>query len=213
MGFLKFLKREPKKDDTANLDIPPTPPPMDDMDSMPNDFADSDIPHDFPEFDMGKEDLEMPKLDFPEDEPKIEPHDIENLPDTYFPEISVQQPAEIPKMSELPKVELAAPMQNQAQIKPSILMKPDKKPQAQERSRDFNEVSTGKSLFMRIDHFKLTLGNINIVRNDLKKAEDSLTKLENMKYSTDKSFEKIRSSFEDLQKKIVYMDRTLFKGD
>ena len=70
-----------------------------------------------------------------------------------------------------------------------------------------------KTIYVRVDNFKATLGSINIVRSDLRKSEEALTKLENIKSSKDKSFDKIKSSLDDLQKKLIFIDKTLFKGD
>ena len=51
-----------------------------------------------------------------------------------------------------------------------------------------------------------------MTRNDLRKSEEALMKFENIKNAKDKSFDKVKSSLEDLQKKLIFIDKTLFKG-
>ena len=51
------------------------------------------------------------------------------------------------------------------------------------------------------------------MRSDLKKSEEVLNKLEGIKNSKDKSFDKMRASLDDLQKKLIFIDKTLFKGE
>ena len=70
-----------------------------------------------------------------------------------------------------------------------------------------------KTIYIRIDNFKATLGSINIVRSDLRKSEEALNKLETLKSSKDRSFDKVKVSIDDLQKKLIFIDKTLFKGE
>ena len=52
-----------------------------------------------------------------------------------------------------------------------------------------------------------------MARGNLRKSEEALAKMESIKSAKDKSFDKIRASLDDLQKKLVYVDKILFKGD
>ena len=51
------------------------------------------------------------------------------------------------------------------------------------------------------------------VEQELKKSEELIMKLESIKNSKDKSFDKMKSSLEDLQHKLIFIDKTLFEGD
>lgn len=83
-----------------------------------------------------------------------------------------------------------------------------------EKERDFEQIiKSGTSMYVRIDKFKVAIGSINIIRSDLRKSEDTLIKLENIKVTKDKYFDKVRLSLDDLQKKIIFIDKTLFKGE
>ena len=70
-----------------------------------------------------------------------------------------------------------------------------------------------RTIYVKVDKFKAALGCINIVRSDLRKSEEALAKLENIKQSKDKSFDIAKSYLDDLQKKIIFIDKTLFKGE
>ena len=52
-----------------------------------------------------------------------------------------------------------------------------------------------------------------MIRSDLRKSEEALLKLEQMKGAKDRSYDKFKASLDDLQKKLIFIDKTLFKGD
>ena len=70
-----------------------------------------------------------------------------------------------------------------------------------------------KEVYVRVDKFKMALDGIGMIRNSLKKSDEALLKLESIKNDKDRSFDKAKSSLEDLQKKIIFIDKTLFKGE
>lgn len=214
---MKFLKR---KKEESELDLPPAPPPLegfeDNLPELPElpELESERISapkEEMPRFEAGENfpDLEMPKFDFPElkmrSEEKFEfpPMELEKevqpeLPArTAIPEPTLTMPGPVPQ-AESPQM-----------AEPSM-------PTA--RRRLFSEEKslprgTAKTIYVRVDRFKATLGNINVVRSDLRKSEEALAKLENLKASKDKAFEKAKSSLEDLQRKLIFIDKTLFKGD
>ena len=218
MGFLKFLKRE-KKDTLDELDLPPAPPPLEGFDeNLP------ELP-DFPDF--GEEKIsaprEMRKFDFSEEEQDMQDFGKgqmpsfpinENPPEPIAPVMSPPQisepspsPPSIPQ--EMPKPE--QPSQEQISA-PDIYPKIERRLFTQEK-RFLRERPSGKTIYVKVDNFKTTLGSINLVRSDLRKSEEALMKLENIKNAKDKSFDKVRDSISDLQKKLIFIDKTLFKGE
>ena len=68
-------------------------------------------------------------------------------------------------------------------------------------------------MYVRVDKFKAALQNIGIIRGNLRKSEEAVMKLENIKNAKDRSFDKVKSSLDDLQKKLIFVDKTLFKGE
>ena len=221
MSFLKFLKRE-KKDTLDELDLPPAPPPLENVtDFGASGFKENlpDLPE-FPEFDENiSAPQEMPKFDFPEEE-KMQDMGKDEMPDfPSFPEIEETEPY-------APPVRAAA-----TQPAPSIsqMQEHDEPPQEESKQSSFYPRMSGrlfsherrilrqrpnvKTIYVRIDNFKATLGSINIVRSDLRKSEEALKKLESIKGAKDRSFDKIKVSIDDLQKKLIFIDKTLFKGE
>ena len=216
VGFLKFLKRDNKQDLTS-LDLPPEPPKLegfdDNLPDLPDfpeisahepDNADNDFMFDFPEdkkADFGEEKMpEMPA--FPDMEKIISP--VNPTPMPAF--------APVPARISPPQSEETSWQEEPQQVQ--AMPEPDYEPprrifhherRALDRSR--------KEVYIRVDKFKMALDGIGMIRNSLRKSDEALLKLESIKNSKDRSFDKVKSSLEDLQKKIIFIDKTLFKGD
>ena len=234
MGFLKFLKRGKKREDFGDLDLPPAPPPLDDF---PADFDASfsgfgEKTQEFPEFPELNEDKlpeEPPKFDFPEME--------EKMPELGQEESMPEMPG-FPEMEQEPMQQIA-PIRVPEQMPPMPERMPDEMPEAEEKEtaqeeaktevpeayprmgrrlfehekRLFRERPKAKTIYIKVENFKAMLGSINMARSGLRSSEEAIMKLENIKASKDKSFDKIKSSLDDLQKKLIFVDKTLFKGD
>lgn len=213
MGFLKFLKKEKKEDSFHELDLPPAPPSLegfeDDAQKL-SDFQDID--------DKPQSEDDMPKFDFdiPEDDKKMpEFPSFPELDDVHgiIPPVTappMQPSSKIPP--QLPEMEQEEPEVHDIPAKPKGLFREEG--DLLDKKQDFGQlIKRGRTIYVRVDKFKSALGNINMIRNDLKKSEDALMKLENMKNAEYKSFDTMKSSIEDLQKKFIFVDKTLFKGD
>ncbi|MBI2652249.1 hypothetical protein HYX00_02180 [Candidatus Woesearchaeota archaeon] len=225
---MKFLKRE-RKESLDELDLPPAPPPLEGFDeNLP------ELPE-FPKFDEEKISAteEMPKFDFPEEEKLPELGEDDTIPDfqtfaemeeksiTPIPPIRIPPTQPMPSIPE-PMLTITRPVaeteqESVAEEQPNYAPE-DAYPRirgrlfAQEK-RSLRERTSVKTIYVRIDKFKATLGSINLVRSDLRKAEEASIKLENIKSAKDKSFDKVRYLLDDLQKKLIFVDKTLFKGD
>ena len=203
MSFLKFLKREKKKEGLDELDLPPAPPPLEGFDediSMPK------IP------DIGgKQDEEMPEFSFPEE-------DFQGIgkegPMKDFTEFTATQEKQV----SIPTI-VSSPIQpqyadempeEQTQIEKPLMKR--EMPLFSNEKRSFR-VPIGNSMYVKVDRFKAALASINVLRNDLRKSEEALIKMENIKGMEEKSMGKIKSSLDDLQKKLVFVDKTLFEGE
>ena len=218
MGFLKFLKREKKKEGFDELDLPPAPPPLEGFDE---DLSLPEFPY------ISGEKISAPKelgqFDFPEEEKQItslgkyEDFDMEDFPkfeekpeQSQFQAFAAQTPKPLGMTEPVERVEQEPDLA--ARSIPQIY--PKLETNLFDRGKKFvREMPHEKTIYVNVDNFKAMLGTLNIVRSDLKKSEESLTKLENVKNMKDKSFDKVRLSLDDLQKKLIFMDKTLFKGD
>lgn len=224
MGFLKFLKREKRGSD---LDLPPAPPPLEGFDDnlpelpeMP-DIGKISAPDDF-KFDLPEE-TELPDLKEEPMQDSSEPElpEFHEMPETW------QQPAEQSDdfLSQAPEpapaIQANHPIEEEQEMEAHEALEqsaiPKTFPRHEKRifihEKKERALPRTNSTYVRVDKFKATLGSINIVRNDLRKADEVLMKLENLKISKDRSFDKVRSLLDDLQKKLIFVDKTLFKGE
>ena len=222
MSFLKFLKREKKKEDFDELDLPPAPPPLGGFDEN------IEMP-DFPDFDKEKISVtenELSKFDFSEIDdkmPDLGKEGLQDFPD--FPEMEEKQMPITPIRAiptipeESTSTQISQPQQQITQeikeesVTPSDFYSKRERRLFSPEKRTIRERHDVKTVYVKVDNFKATLGSINILRNDLKKSEELLMKLESIKNSKDKSFDKMKSSLEDLQHKLIFIDKTLFKGE
>ncbi|MBI2649781.1 hypothetical protein HYX04_00540 [Candidatus Woesearchaeota archaeon] len=222
MGFLKFLKRE-KKDTLDELDLPPAPPVLEgfegDMPELPDfpDFGDEKI-------SAPKE--EMPDFNFPEEEQNAPESKEDAMPEfPGFPEqeenpmppikpikASFAVPETMPSMPEQEGIAEEQPAEKEQAIPPDAYPKIAGRLFSHEKMV-LRERPSAKTIYVSVDNFKATLGSISMVRSDLRKSEESLVKLESIKNAKDKSFDRMKSSLDDLQRKLIFVDKTLFKDE
>ena len=228
VGFFKFLKRDNNQGNEAELDLPPAPPPLegfeDDKDANLPEFPQisapkgDDFKFDFPEYgkipDMGKdEDMpEFPDLDDFDKEPASAPNI--NMP---------QAPKMVPAFSQAPPMPNPVSDFNQfPQMPGSEASATDSSQQNSQSTQPAQQmkyrgagkiIQNGGSLYVRVDKFKIALDHINVIRSDLRKSEEDVMKLEGLKREKDKSFDRFKLSLDDLQKKLIFVDKTLFKGE
>lgn len=70
-----------------------------------------------------------------------------------------------------------------------------------------------KAIYVKINRYKNILGELRLTRNRLSEADDALMRVAELKIYKDKEFEKWRESLEDLQRKLIFVDRTIFGGN
>ncbi len=68
-------------------------------------------------------------------------------------------------------------------------------------------------IFVRVERFKGIIGSASLIKNSLKTAEQTASKLSEIDESRERAFEKWQGIMLDLQKKFLFIDKTLFKGD
>ena len=217
MGFLKFLKRD-KKAEVNELDLPPEPPFGDFDDKM------SDFPE-LPEINAENVNNDF-KLDYPQEQKPSTP-----VKEFAFPKFA-DRGADLPMFPEMEQMEepiATSPLEKPAAQAPNAYQptpKQNEKPEIQQPEAGYPrpgrlfhhekktlERPSRKEIYVRIDKFKATLDGISAIRNNLRMSEESLMRLENIKNSQDRSFDRVKSCLDDLQKRLIFIDETLFKGD
>jgi hypothetical protein len=68
-----------------------------------------------------------------------------------------------------------------------------------------------KPLFVKADDYKSILGALTVIRSKIGDSEKILADLNELKNVKDKSFEKWRTELEDIQRKLLYIDKTLYE--
>lgn len=211
VGFFKFLKRD-KKGEMGELDLPPEPPSVEELgeglpefpDFQENISAPKGMPNEIPNFDFaGQKGISQEEFPgFPELE-----NENPSMPD------SAQQPIQgiMPMPEPMPEAK-EIPQEAKPSISANVYPKIERRLFGHER-KALRERPSGKTVYIRVDRFKATLGNINTVRNDLRKSEETVTKLENMNNAKGRASDRAKAQLEDLQKKLIFIDKTLFKGE
>ena len=208
MGFLKFLKREKKEEHQEDLDLPPAPPKMDGFD---------DMNFDFPDMDSGKmpPDDRMPEFDFPKANSGQFNKNVPDLPD--FSDFEKDyMPSPLAPANDLPPTPPELPEHDEEKMDYAFAVKPSQPKteiEAPGQSRKEADIFEGKNLYLRVEKYRAVLDNISSIKSGLRKSEEDLLKIEGIKSSKDRVFERFKSSLDDLQRKIIFVDKTLFKGD
>ena len=73
--------------------------------------------------------------------------------------------------------------------------------------------SYDKPIFVEVNDYKQILDYINEIKNNIKKSDNILTTLQDIKSAKEKEFEKWHNVLEDIQRKLIYIDNTLFEQD
>lgn len=69
-----------------------------------------------------------------------------------------------------------------------------------------------KAIFVKADRYKAMLGEIRLSKSKLAAAEQGVGELAELKTVKDNEFEKYRVDLEEIQRKLIFIDKTLFGG-
>jgi len=240
LKFLKRDKgKEPdlNLENMGDLDVPPVPP--DSEKGVLGDFKEK-LPE-FPELpEIGKEpfppmkEKPIPGLDFPPQEPlpglglpkekSVSEFELPTFPSPKIEE-GVGVLEEAPKIPPLGKPLFGMPKPRPFGVqKPKVEMpevprlKPEIRPYErleraavrEERSVLRHEKAEGP-IYIRAERFRGILTGTMTIKNSLKTASQSIVKLNEIDINRDKVFEKWHNVLMDLQKKLIFIDKTLFE--
>jgi len=256
LGFLKFLKREKRKEpnldlkDIEDFDIPPSPPEskkklvvsgekeLPELPEMPKlDDTFPEPPEVSPELPSIDEEP-MPELELPnlKGMPRPEDNMLESkLPHPSRPLFGIRKPKE-PLLSPykppqnhkifsgIQKSKPLFPISSAPTPVPEVRVTTDNAQQLRPYQR--TEIAAVKeeqgilhhqkakgSVYLRIDKFRNIITNTNGVKGNIKIANRSLQKLKEIDANRDKTLENWHNVMVDLQKKFIFIDKMLFKGD
>ena len=79
------------------------------------------------------------------------------------------------------------------------------------KKQDNNNKERGP-IFIKVDDYRNVLESINIVRNKLNESDYIVEALNDLRNKVDAEFENWREDLEEMQRKVMYMDKVLFEG-
>jgi len=72
------------------------------------------------------------------------------------------------------------------------------------------EIDTGKPIFIKVDKYRAILRELSNIKSIIKNANFSISALHSLKESEDSELEEWRSRIEDIERKLIYVDDSLF---
>ncbi|MCK4521193.1 MAG: hypothetical protein KAU20_01375 [Nanoarchaeota archaeon] len=166
------------------MDLPPPPAPSSDL-----------SPPMVKEFSGG-----LPPLPKFEESAKLPP--LPELPPVPTPLNEERPLPEMPEKKELPSLELPEIKREE---------EPEEKAAAPVE-QEFEIEHPEGHVFVKADKYKGILSSVNVIKRELKGADGCIDRLNELKNRKDKEFEKLRVQLEDIQKRSISVDKSLFGG-
>lgn len=69
----------------------------------------------------------------------------------------------------------------------------------------------GMPVYVRIDEYKDILNVMNMIRNKIEEAKETLNKINELKNEEDAELELWRAGLEEVERKVIFVDKTLFE--
>lgn len=81
-----------------------------------------------------------------------------------------------------------------------------------EKILDAIGIQPKENVFVKVDEYREILEGTNRIRDNLKEATEVILRLNELKGEEDKEFEKWRLELEDVQRKLMYVDKIIFES-
>ena len=215
MTFLKFLEKDKKRDARpgAKPSLPPLPrlEPIRETKKFAKKFPTAPKP--------GKEMPLFPEI--PKSVPPPQPPIPKELPSPFIEEIKdvgmeAPRPAVKPVMARSSPPPLPAFPETKRKIgaeEIASIERMESREVGKERKelRELKKRHPTKTIFVEINDFKELLEDLGDVREHLNEHEAILDKLMSIKNETDKHYDKWNAHLNDLQRKLLFIDKTIFE--
>ena len=204
----KDMPEIPKEHFDEPLDIPDKP--VDDfqeLDIPDNDFKDEPPkPSGFFKLPKFSKKEPLPELKVPE-MPPIKPgkelRDID-VPNTLFGKHKHMDKIDVP----LPKLK---EMDNKNIKVPKFDYGIERDAMNEEKELLSSHREDKGPIFVRVDRFREVIKSVNTIKKDLKKGNTMLSRMNEIDVSCNNKFDKWKGAMIDLQKKFIFIEKTLFK--
>ena len=193
---LKKEKRAPRIKDSIEKEIPPPmeemppigegmgmpPPPMGDMEMPPSPGEGIDMP---PPPGMG---MPPPPMEFPGAPPAMEvpppPAEEASEEEVEMPPSPEEGPPQMPSFDSV----------------------------EEEISEEESTTMPTGPIFIRADNYVYVLDELNVARNIAKESSDIFSQIESLNTGNEQEYENWRLCLEDVERKLLYADKSLFGG-
>jgi hypothetical protein len=196
--------------------FPPTQPAKTEHKEMPSFPPLQEKPKFQPTQPEKTEHKEMPKFPPLQEKPKFQPTQPEKTEHKEMPSF----PSLHEKPKQIFKSDHKETLLHEKHLEPPSLFSKDIEDHAfrhekrvfeKRRTMGHDMISKGP-LHIRLDKYKETLLGVNVIKSDFEKADGLLSNLIKSKGDKDKEFSKWRNTMTDIQNKLIFIEKTLFKG-
>lgn len=186
-----------RKNKSLELELPPPPPPMEELPPI-SDNQEMDLPP-----LLGAEEELPPMVSFPESEANDLPEPPR--PEDFGTDVGDEELPPLPSLNEeeLPALEFPS-MENVGAGPVPSFDEPVEESPRRLRIRD-------GPVYVSVGSYRAALNDLNLIRAKVKESEDCIERLNEIKNLKDKYIEQFRAKLEDLQRKSLYVDKSLFE--
>jgi len=112
-------------------------------------------------------------------------------------------PEDIPEIREResPKKRVASPLERAEEYAVRL---------QREELEEREDLKLKKPIFVYLESYKEMMNEVSLIQTTLKEGADSLVRVTEFKEDEDKEFNKWESTIKDIQRKLTYVDKTLF---
>ncbi len=206
MKFLSFLKREKKEHESEDLDLPPLPPSLEGLEG----FEDIPSPPGYVQSDSEKDFQGFPEL------PELQHADLDYPPQTFnkgFQEkVSLEYPSTVHVEDEL--INSLQEVMSSPKINTEFTKIPDMPVIQETEIKTIPVKKINENInYIDLENFRSIIGNIESIKISLKNFSNGLIKLEEIENQKENLLGIATPYVHDLHKKLILIDKSLFKGE
>lgn len=218
MGVFKFFKKrgEPLNlGSLENIELPPLPgqplqnPTLEEEEEFFASIPEKKAEEGYPAMP------ELPPLPSEKSEKKYAAYEFEKIqPLPKLAEFEIPSPAaeeEVPeKLPPLEEAEVEGLPAPSKRLFPKEIEKPIIA--EHEEGLEIMRRMPAAPLFVHVDNYQQLINNISSIRNSLKDSDNIFLRLNEIKNTQNSTFEKFRNTLEDVERKLIFIDKSLFEA-
>ncbi|MBD3310473.1 hypothetical protein GF351_04595 [Candidatus Woesearchaeota archaeon] len=208
MGLFGKKKKEEKL--KKEFELPPPPPPIGEDEGLPEFPPPPPTPSEKPRKAKAGPELPPPPPVRWEEEPKA-PEKEEPKPATpSMPAAPRMPPQPKPEIRPLPKIH---EVRKAPQPRPHHpLHEMPAEPEYHERAAKKPHTMPQGPVFVRAENYQGIINSINSIKAEMKQADDVVLRLDELEKERGNAFKRWREQLEDVQRKLIFVDKSLFEG-